>query len=101
MGEHENEIHRLVHRAHERIDVIDKDTIINKTTMGFQERRLINLETAMTTHMAEEAKEWEKLNLKIDNILRYKWIIIGVLGTLWILSDSSKMSIVISKALGL
>ena len=97
----DKELHRLVHRAHERIDVIDKDTTIHRTTIEFQEKRLYNLESAMTSHMKDEEAEWQKLNLKIDNILRYKWMVIGVLGTLWVLSDSSKLSVVISKALGI
>jgi len=96
----QKELDVKIEKAHRRIDLLDRSTIVQETNIAFQERRIKNLEDSMTQHMQDEALQWEKLNLKIDNILRYKWVVVGVLGTLWVLSDSAKFTAIVAKLLG-
>jgi len=91
---------RALYKAHERLDTMSEIVVELRTQNKYQEQRIKQNEDIMTKHMTDEEKMWDKMQRNFDSLVRFKWIALGVIGTLLVAtSDNPVVSKIVESVL--
>ena len=81
---------RALRKAHSRLDSMSEVVIQLKAQNEYQEKHAHALERVMHEHMKKEEIMWTKMQLNFDALTRYKWIALGIIGTLLVLTSDNE-----------
>lgn len=57
--------------------------------MGHVEGHNLEMKNTVLNHMKQEEADRKEMNAKIDNILKYKWMIMGAMILMWLSSGNN------------
>lgn len=92
MADFTDDDRRTITRAHTRIDDLQGIVVALTEQNKYQEARLRKSEAVMEEHMRKEELMWAKMNTNFDSLLRYKWIALGIICTLLVISADSPIA---------
>ena len=90
---------KAITKAHERIDTIQQLSFELKIMNNNQKEQADRAIDLFREHIKKDELAFNSLTNKIEEIARYKWISLGIIGTLIILSGSGSSQIIL-KLLG-
>lgn len=84
---------RGIDRAHHRLDELHTIVIELRAENKFQQERILQIEHMIHDHMVKEEANTKLINAKLDEIARYRWVALGVIGAVIFLSGDVGTSI--------
>jgi len=80
-----------VYHLDTRVSEVEKDISTVLVKQQHQNRRSDDLENTVIRHMAQEEKDREVMEGKMDGLIRYKWILFGMMLMMWLTSGDNQL----------
>ena len=82
------ELNRRIDMVDHKLDGLEKSVVKMELHKEYHEQRMALMEDVFRKHMEKEEYSIKVLNEKVDSILKYKWVILGILLAIAVITSS-------------